>query len=142
LPRIDFREYHCSVNRNSFGWSARRILVVEDDTAVRELLVRVLQDAGYLVAAARNASEALDLADLESSLDLLITDIVMRGMNGIELAQILVHHRPKLKVIITSSFRPERFGADNLEFATDFIQKPWTPREMVDCVATALARDA
>jgi CheY-like chemotaxis protein len=128
------------VNKQSFGWSAKRILVVEDDTPVRELLVRVLQDAGYLVAAARSGQEALSLAEQEASLDLLITDLAMRGMNGMELAHLLVEKRPGLKVLITSSFRPEQFAAEGMAFQAEYIEKPWAPGEMLDRVATFLAR--
>ena len=138
MRKLDFREYHSGVSSDTFAWGARRILVVEDDTPVRELLVRVLQDGGYLVAAAKNGQEALDLADHQSSLDLLITDLAMRGMNGIEVAKKLLEKRPNLKVIITSSFRPEQFGTEELPFAAEFIEKPWAPGEMLDRVAEVL----
>ena len=140
MPKLDFREYHTGVTTDNFTWGARRILVVEDDAPVRDLLVRVLQDGGYLVAAAKSGQEALDLAEQQSSLDLLITDLAMRGMNGIEVTQKLLAQRPNLKVIITSSYRPEQFGTDALPFDAEFIEKPWAPGEMLDRVATILAR--
>ena len=125
---------------DNFTWGARRILVVEDDTPVRELLVRVLQDGGYLVAAARSGQEALEVADQQSSLDLLITDLAMRGMNGIEVAKKLLEKRPNLKILVTSSYRPEQFGADELPFTAEFLEKPWAPGEMLECVARVLGR--
>ena len=128
------------MSNDNFTWGARRILVVEDDTPVRELLVRVLQDAGYLVAAARNGQEGLELAEQQSSLDLLITDLAMRGMNGIEVAKKLLEKRPNLKVLVTSSYRPEQFGADELPFTAEFLEKPWAPGEMLECVARVLGR--
>lgn len=128
------------MNSTNFTWGARRILVVEDEAPVRELLVRVLQDAGYLVAGAKNGQEALEIAQQQPSLDLLVTDLAMRGMNGLEVARKLLELRPELKIIITSSYRPEQFGAEELPFAAEFIEKPWTPGEMVDRVATVLAR--
>lgn len=140
MRKLDLREYHSRVSSDNFTWGARRILVVEDDTPVRDLLVRVLQDAGYLVAAAKSGQEAVELADQQSALDLVITDLAMRGMNGIEVAQKLLEKRPNLKVLITSSFRPEQFGADELPFDAEFIEKPWAPGEMIDRVATILAR--
>jgi two-component system, cell cycle sensor histidine kinase and response regulator CckA len=140
LPKLDFREYDSAVSGDNFTWGPRRILVVEDDAPVRDLLVRVLQENGYLVAAAKNGQEALDLAQQQSTLDLLITDLAMRGMNGIEVAQKLLEQRPDLKIIITSSFRPEQFGTEALPFEAEFIEKPWAPGEMLDRVATVLGR--
>jgi CheY-like chemotaxis protein len=140
LPKVDFREYHQNVNSESFAWSARRILVVEDEAAVRELLMRVLQDAGYLVAAAKNGTEAVEMAEHQPPFDLLITDYAMRGMNGVELAKVLRAKHPDLKVLITSTFRPEQLGEEALPVAAEFLEKPWTPHEMIDRVRTVLAR--
>lgn len=123
-----------------FSWRKRRILVVEDDAPVRDLLVRVLQDAGYLVVAAPNGLAALDLGAQQSELDLLITDLVMRGMNGIELASKLTETRPGLPVIITSSYTPGQLGHQGFAFDAEFVEKPWAPAEMVERVAAVLAR--
>lgn len=125
-----------------FSWRKRRILVVEDDAPVRDLLVRVLQDAGYLVIAAGSGQEALDLAAQQSELDLLITDLVMRGINGIELATKLTAARPGLPVIMTSSYTPGQMGHDELPFVAELIEKPWAPADMVDHVARILSQDS
>lgn len=102
-------------------------------------MVRVLQDAGYLVAAARNGQEGIGIAEQQSALDLLITDVAMRGINGLELARLLVEQRPNLKVIVTSSYRPAQLDDESVGFTAVFIEKPWAPGELVDCVATVLA---
>lgn len=124
---------------NDFSWRKRKILVVEDDAPVRELLVRVLQDAGYLVTSAQNGAEALALAAQQTDLDLLVTDLVMRGMNGIEVAQKLLEQRPGLRVLITSSFSPEQLGHEQMPIRAEFLEKPWVPAEMVERVASILA---
>src|SRR4051812_6505639 len=119
---------------NDFSWRKRRILVVEDDTPVRELLVRVLQDAGFLVTSAKSGQEAIDLAAQQAELDLLVTDVVMRGMNGIEVPRKLVERRPPLPVLFTSSFRPQQIAGEELPARSEFIEKPWVPAEMVERV--------
>jgi CheY-like chemotaxis protein len=139
LPKVDFREYHENVNSDSFAWSARRILVVEDEAPVRELLMRLLQESGYLVAAARNGAEAVAMASQQPPFDLLITDYAMRGMNGVEVAEALLEKHPDLKVLITSTFRPEQLGQPE-PVSVEFLEKPWTPHEMLDRVRTVLAR--
>lgn len=141
MRKLDFREYHSQVSNEGFSWGAKRILVVEDDTPVRELLMRVLQDGGYLVAGAKSGQEALQLAEEQSSLDLLITDLAMRGMNGLEVAQALLAKRPNLKIILTSSYRPEQFSKEELPFPAEYLEKPWTPGEVLDCVGKVLARE-
>ena len=139
MPKVDFREYHENVKSKSFAWSARRILVVEDEAPVRELLMRVLQDAGYLVAAAKNGAEAVEMAGHQPPFDLLITDYAMRGMNGVEVAKALLEKHPDLKILITSTFRPEQLGQSELPSTAEFLEKPWTPHEMLDRVRTILA---
>lgn len=122
-----------------FSWRKRRILVVEDDAPVRELLLRVLQDAGHLVVGATSGQDAIDLAAQHAELDLLITDLVMRGMNGIELAHKLREDRPDLAVLFTSSYRPEQVSRSETPLDAEFIEKPWVPTEMVERVARILS---
>lgn len=124
---------------DDFSWRKRRILVVDDEAPVRDLLVRVLQTAGHLVVGAGSGAEALELAAQQTELDLLVTDLVMRGMNGIELASRLTKERPGLPVLITSSYTPGQMGHDELQFRADFIEKPWAPQEIVERVNRILA---
>lgn len=123
---------------DDFSWRSRKLLVVEDDAPVRDLLVRVLQDAGYLVSAASSGTDALEIAAQHARLDLLITDFVMRGMNGIEVARKLAEAHPDLRILITSSFSPTQLGHVRLPPKTEFIEKPWAPQEMLDRVARIL----
>lgn len=102
--------------------------------------MRVLQDSGYLVAAARNGAEAIAMAEHQPPFDLLITDYAMRGMNGVEVAKALLEKHPGLKVLITSTYRPEQLGQQELPSTAEFLEKPWTPHEMLDRVRTILAR--
>jgi two-component system cell cycle sensor histidine kinase/response regulator CckA len=79
------------------------ILVVEDDDALRFLLVRVLRDAGYSVLEARNGVEAL-LAPASQPVDLLVADVVMPQVGGVALADALRRERPDLRVLYISGW--------------------------------------
>jgi two-component system cell cycle sensor histidine kinase/response regulator CckA len=104
------------------------ILVVEDEEAVRTLVRRVLERYGYRVITASGPHEALSLpaADL-ASIDLLVTDMVMPGLSGPELAAMLMDRQPHLRVLCMSGYADlsaEHQGLGGV--ATEFIAKPFT----------------
>jgi signal transduction histidine kinase len=82
----------------------RNILVVEDDTMVRNLVVQVLQDESYTVLQAVDAVEALATIESKTLLHLLVTDVGLPGMNGRQLAEIARTHRPDLKILFTTGY--------------------------------------
>jgi signal transduction histidine kinase/CheY-like chemotaxis protein len=110
------------------------ILVAEDEEAIRSLVRTVLHAHGYTVLAASRGDEALQLSEQHPGpIDLLVTDVVMPGMNGRELARRLTLARPGLRVLYTSGYTTHtitRHGV--LEPKLVFLQKPFT--------TTALAR--
>jgi len=116
------------------------LFLVEDESAVRELNELVLSESGYKVLSAPDAQEALRQRPDAGGLDLLITDIVMPGLGGYELAQRLRSRRPDLKVLFTSGYTEDKLGPFNrLPPGTGFLQKPYRPevlarkvREMLD----------
>lgn len=112
-------------------WRRQRILVVDDDTRVLELLERVLKKEGYVILTATNGQAAIDIAAREQTIDLLITDVVMRGMNGVELANALKKDRPNLPVIFTSGYTQAQIGHIQLPENAEFIEKPWVPEEIL-----------
>src|SRR5262249_59179792 len=77
---------------------------VEDDPAVRQLTERILATAGYRVLAGIDGEQALDVARAHADIDLLLTDVIMPGMNGQQLADRLTDLRPGLPVIFTSAY--------------------------------------
>jgi two-component system cell cycle response regulator CpdR len=79
------------------------VLFVEDDTAVRDVVMSILSDKGFTVLAASNAHEALRLLKLRP-VDLLFTDIILPTMDGIELAKQARALRPALKVLFTTGY--------------------------------------
>ncbi len=105
------------------------VLVVEDEEMVRELVQEGLQKDGYSILSASSGPEALNLAGgYQGTIDLLLTDLVMPGMNGMELARRLMPLRPEMKVLYMSGYSEEaisRFGG--VEDGAAFLQKPVTP---------------
>jgi len=124
---------------NRVDWSPRTILVVDDETSVRELMVRVLRDAGYLTLSAKDGDEALALAAQQGQIDLLVTDVVMRGMSGDALAEKLRAERSTLAVLFTSTFSPARLGEEKFVGAA-FLEKPFAPQELAAAVADLLSK--
>jgi PAS domain S-box-containing protein len=103
------------------------VLVVEDDPSVREIAVRALRARGYQVVEAANGIEALSLAErLGHRIDLLVTDMVMPQMGGLDLAERLRANRPRLRALFTSGYTEE--NAAQLREIEDarFLQKPFT----------------
>jgi PAS domain S-box-containing protein len=117
---------------------AERILVVDDDTGVRLLTKRLLERAGYSVLTAEDGYDALNVLTAHgSTIDLVLTDVVMPGMSGRELAERLWHDRPAMRVLFMSGYTEEaieRHGV--LERGTHLISKPYSAVEL-----TAKVRD-
>lgn len=105
------------------------ILVVEDEPAVQQLVSRILVARGYTVLVASGGREALDLArHHERPIDLLLSDVVMPGMSGRELAEHLLQFSPRTRVAFLSGYANDevlRHGVLDARFA--FLQKPFTP---------------
>ena len=114
---------------------ARTILVVEDDAALRILLGQMLSLAGYRPLLAAGSPDALELAQTEESIDLLIADFRMPETSGIGLASRLREDRPALPVLIISGYP---VGA--IASALDFLAKPFTRDQLVDAVGEILQR--
>jgi len=116
------------------------ILVAEDEQIVRVLIRKVLEQAGYTVLLAGGGVEALQLAERHTGrIHLLVTDVVMPGMNGRELARRLVAARPETKVLYLSGYADdavERHGV--LDPGTAFMQKPFGPSALARRVRDVL----
>jgi two-component system cell cycle sensor histidine kinase/response regulator CckA len=117
------------------------ILVVEDDAAVRRLVVRQLTAAGYHVLAAAGGDEAVRLVEAEASpVDLLVTDLVMPGMNGQQTAAALRQRRPALRVVFTSGYSAATWSRDAGDLGDDVLQKPFTMADLLGAVRHTLDR--
>ena len=117
------------------------ILVVDDEPAVRELTVEILRRSGYKSLGVPSARHALDLLD-EEQFDLLVSDVVMPEMTGLELLYELRRRRPDLPVILMTggSQEPERTSRAVELGAVALLYKPFSSAELRDLVASALTR--
>jgi two-component system, cell cycle response regulator CpdR len=116
-----------------------RILIAEDDVVARSFVARALSQAGHVaipVDDGLQALEALGAADY----DLLITDIVMPGLDGIGLALKVARDWPELPILLMTGYAEERQRAHNLdEIILKVISKPFTLEQICQEVAAALA---
>jgi PAS domain S-box-containing protein len=118
------------------------ILLAEDEPAVRELARMVLSEQGYTVIEAQNAEDAVRLAGRHGSeIHLLLTDVVMPGMSGHDLAKHLTALHPYLRVLYMSGYTDNVIAENgNLEEGLSFLQKPFTPRALAQRVRETLDR--
>jgi CheY-like chemotaxis protein len=107
------------------------ILVVEDEPSVRALVGTILARQGYRVLVAENAEAALGVASREANpIHLLLTDLVMPGMSGRELASRMAVHRPDIRIVLTSGYAAESLdGFPDLDTIA-FLAKPFTERTL------------
>lgn len=106
------------------------ILLVEDDTSLRNMCVTILKELGYTVLEAGNGQEAIDSASrFHGKIDLLLTDVVMPGINGPETARILSSKHNDLRVLFMSGYTEDAIVQHGvLDEGIHFMQKPITPK--------------
>jgi two-component system cell cycle sensor histidine kinase/response regulator CckA len=117
------------------------ILVVEDEPGIRGLVRKILRRENYEVLEAGSGEEALTetLAE-DTPIDLLLTDVMLPGMGGRELAESLTNANPGLRVVYVSGFTDdEGIRAGQFPPGSRFLQKPFTLSALVDAVKEALA---
>jgi DNA-binding response OmpR family regulator len=114
------------------------ILLAEDDEAVREFVKRALAHYGHSVTAVGDGGAALAALE-ETVYDLLLTDIVMPGVDGIALALKATKDRPTMPVVLMTGFAAEQQRAHNLEALIDrVVSKPFSLKEICAAVDAAL----
>jgi CheY-like chemotaxis protein len=116
------------------------ILLAEDDGAVRRLARDVLTRKGYSVLEARDGDEALTLARRErGAIHLLVTDVVMPGLSGRDLAERLNLERPDMRVLYTSGYTEHIIMRTGVEECVTLLPKPFLPADLLQKVAQTLA---
>jgi signal transduction histidine kinase/CheY-like chemotaxis protein len=143
LPRVDESEE--SATAGSSGAEAEHrgsetLLLVEDEEPVRRMIRKALESSGYRILEAREGADALATARRhEGDLDLVLTDVVMPRMGGIELAERLREKWPKIRVLFMSGYA-HRAGwtGTGLPAEASFLEKPFGPREVAKKVRETL----
>jgi two-component system cell cycle sensor histidine kinase/response regulator CckA len=117
------------------------ILVAEDDDALRGIVTRVFWDQGYRTLEARHGNEALHLAELAAPyLDLVVTDVIMPELDGLELGRELARRWASIPVLYISAYPPnDIFSRGGPATSTPFLQKPFTPEVLLERVRGLLA---
>lgn len=117
-----------------------KILIVDDEHFVRDLLVKILRKQGHDVRWSGSAGEALQLIETELP-DLVITDVVMTGMDGFELLRRIKGSHPSVKVVVLTGFARRQSISDFLLYGADgYLAKPFQVAELIQVVERATAK--
>jgi two-component system cell cycle sensor histidine kinase/response regulator CckA len=116
-----------------------RVLIVDDEEAVRKFVDRVLRDAGYKTETACDGPEAIEVASTMEPLDILVTDLMMPQMTGDELGRRLRMNRPGVKVLYLTGFSDRLFKEKvTLWQGEAYLEKPCSVKGLVQAVALLL----
>jgi two-component system, cell cycle sensor histidine kinase and response regulator CckA len=128
LPRVEgTTEKHAAPVPSAAAGGTETILLVEDEESVRQLVRDTLESRGYKVLEAENGECGLDAAAKHAGkIDLVITDVIMPGLGGREMAERLAKTRPETKVLYLSGYTEDAIISDGTMESTAFLQKPFT----------------
>jgi PAS domain S-box-containing protein len=132
FPRVDANEDAISAQESlelpRLGRGQETILLVEDESNLRRLARQYLETQGYQILEAEDGAAALQIADgHQGPIDLLLTDVVMPGMNGRELAEQISAQRPETRVLYMSGYTENAIGHDGLlDAGVNLLQKPFS----------------
>ncbi len=120
---------------------AGRVLIVEDEALIRETVALALDEEGYDVLVAADGREALEVAKTADSLDLIILDLMLPYVNGLDLCRLIRHEGNSVPILILSARDSETDRVVGLEVgADDYLTKPFGMRELVARVRAILRR--
>jgi nitrogen-specific signal transduction histidine kinase/ActR/RegA family two-component response regulator len=125
------RKHDSSPRSRAVPTGTETVLVVEDEDAVRRIVKMTLESAGYKVVVARNGDEALVVARTHAGeIHLVITDVVMPGMSGRELAERVGTLWPAVRILFVSGYTDDAVGRHGVEGGFAFLQKPFSPSDL------------
>jgi two-component system, cell cycle sensor histidine kinase and response regulator CckA len=132
-----------AIDRELFACKGETVLLAEDDDALRQLAVMTLEEIGYTVLVASDGFQALEIEDEhEGAIDLLLTDIIMPGLGGLDLSKAIRETRPDIKVILMSGYPSRGEGkAFDLPEGLPLLQKPFDPEYLAHNVRNILDGD-
>jgi signal transduction histidine kinase len=125
---------------SDFRGNGQHILVVEDDNGIREWSIIALGANGYVVSEARNAEEAMQAFEKQrNEIAMVISDVVMPGKPGYQLAEQLLAKKPEIKVMLSSGYTGERLQSEKIrDSGFRFLQKPYTMIQLLSLVKEVL----
>jgi signal transduction histidine kinase/ActR/RegA family two-component response regulator len=140
LPRaIENAASGASRSRPDRAAGGAHILVVDDDPDVRWIIAQDLQEIGYVVTEADSGRAALAILDQDTPCDLMVADLVMPGLSGLDTLRLARRTRPDLKVLFASGYADlSRFGGNLGSYA--LLKKPFKPETLAEAVQSALQR--
>jgi PAS domain S-box-containing protein len=139
LPRVEPAASIAAVRRPGVSKGSETILLVDDEEGVRKLVAAVLGSGGYTVMEAANGSAALSVYEKNShKIDLVLTDVVMPQMNGMDLGQRLAEKNPDLRVLYMSGYGDGPVNTRPGEPPKAFLNKPFTPDILLSKVREVL----
>jgi DNA-binding NtrC family response regulator len=140
VVRTPWRSPHA--DRSGLQSSAHAVLVVDDDLGVLRLTAKMLRLEGYRVLEAGSGSEALRLLDSEPSIGVVVTDVVMPGMHGLELAgRIMQRERSPRVVLMTGHAAELSVQLEHRDASLPLLLKPFTSQQLIKTVRGALDGD-
>ena len=122
------------------AFGSETILVAEDEGAVRELIRDILEEHGYTVLQAVDGFDALEVAkNYQGKIDVVLTDVVMPQLNGLELARRVLDIRPDARILFMSGYTDDSTIPENIEkMGTPFLPKPFSPVVLTQTLRTLL----
>jgi two-component system cell cycle sensor histidine kinase/response regulator CckA len=146
LPRVEesLEDMRKKVTREELPDGGETILLVEDEEDVRKLAVRILERQGYTVLEASCGNDALGLSkEHKEPIHMVLTDVVMPGMSGPQLADQLINLHPKMKVLYMSGYTDNAvFHQGILEEGVNYIQKPFTIEGLINKMREVLDKNS
>jgi CheY-like chemotaxis protein len=128
----------CAANLKDFKRASAIILLVDDDSAVREVTASILEDIGYVVLKVGSGGAALDLLDQNTKVDLVLLDFAMPGMSGIEVANHVQQKFPALPILFLTGYADKSALGDIAE--QRIIRKPFIDDELITKVDSAVSK--
>ena len=121
---------------------SKRILIIDDEEHIRQMMRLALEAGGYVVGEARNGTEGLKLYGDGSAWDGVVLDQRMPGMDGLEILRRLKVGNPGARIVMATAYASIELAVDAMKLgASDFVRKPMTPETLRNAVAAALTKE-
>ena|ERR1700691_1884355 len=120
----------------------RTILVVEDEDMIRSMVVEAIRALGYEVIEQREGISAKYILESKAEIDLLVSDVILPGVNGFRLAEIALTQRPSSKIVLMTGYTPSPLPSRLSEAGVTIMHKPFQIDDLITTVLSLLPRTA